>query len=132
MQRHQSVKHALQVAIRKVMLASLLQTIIPLLMPKNSSSDELGRDELSLVDNLGRVVSHPDHDVIGDRFPGGSIGLGGNGEGVDERLGMGSADFAEEPENEGLDGMSRSVNAGNDLACKLGPRRYRHLSLPEE
>lgn len=92
MQGLQDRQHPRYIPIRKVVLARLLQSIIPDLVPQNCSPDELGTDQLGLVDNVGRMVPHLGGDTLRDRFPARYIGLGGDSQGIDEGLWVGTTD----------------------------------------
>ena len=65
----------------------ILQSLMPLLMPKDGHTYKLLRDHDSLLDQCTAVLTHVLQYVLRCLFATGALALGGHREGVDEGLG---------------------------------------------
>mmetsp|Transcript_15410 Transcript_15410/g.37859 ORF Transcript_15410/g.37859 Transcript_15410/m.37859 type:complete len:625 (+) Transcript_15410:1236-3110(+) len=96
-QREQGVVvHLVEVVLSEPQTRCLLDGLLPQLVPQDGHADQFLRNEPALVDQDRVVLPHLVEDVLGRALPPLRGGLGGYGEGVDEGLGVGLADLAEE------------------------------------
>lgn len=115
MKRLEGRKHGVNVVIPVEESRRLLEPLVPELMPQDSDTNELLTDEQRLLDEGCRMVSHLVHDRERRATTGGRGVLGGDGEGIDERLGVRLADVGEDVLDELADVGARRVDASDEL-----------------
>jgi hypothetical protein len=114
-ERFEGRKHRFNVVITVEETGSLLESLMPQLVPENSDSNELLTDENGLFDERSAVVSHLVHDLKSSASTSFAGVLGGDGERVDERLRVRLTDVGKNSLDELANALFRSVDAGDEL-----------------
>lgn len=114
-----SCEHRVDVVVAVKESGGLLQAFVPELVPEDRHANELLTDEERLLDERRAVVSHLVHDREGCVSPRCAGVLGGDGEGVDQGLGVSLADVGENVLDELANVGAGSVDAGNELADEV-------------